>query len=43
SLLGWAGGLFFGVWGWAGVALYAGVLALAAGAAALLALRGAPG
>jgi predicted MFS family arabinose efflux permease len=43
SLLGWAGGLFFGVWGWTGVALYAGGLALLAGAAAALALRRAPG
>jgi YNFM family putative membrane transporter len=43
SLLGWAGGLFFGVWGWTGVALYAGGLALVAGAAAALTLRRAPG
>lgn len=43
SLLGWAGGLFFGLWGWTGVALYAGGLALAAGAAAALILRRAPG
>jgi predicted MFS family arabinose efflux permease len=42
SLLGWAGGLFFGSFGWPGVALFAGGLALLAGAAALLTLRGAP-
>ena len=43
SLLGWAGGLFFGAWGWTAVAAYAGGLALTAGAAAVLALRRAPG
>ncbi|MCG2621895.1 MFS transporter [Arthrobacter sp. I2-34] len=42
SLLGWAGGLFFGSFGWTGVALFAGVLALLAGTTALLLLRGAP-
>ncbi|WP_376766142.1 MFS transporter [Arthrobacter mobilis] len=43
SLLGWAGGLFFGAAGWPGVALFAGALALLAGTTAVLTLRGAPG
>ncbi|NMR30697.1 MFS transporter [Crystallibacter degradans] len=40
SLLGWAGGLFFVQFGWAGVAIFAAVLALFAGTTAVLALRG---
>ncbi|WP_223263314.1 MFS transporter [Arthrobacter sp. NamB2] len=43
SVLGWLGGLFFGQFGWAGVAVFSGSLAAAAGLLAVVALRGAPG
>ncbi|MFC3300407.1 Inner membrane transport protein ynfM [Arthrobacter agilis] len=43
SALGWVGGLFFGRYGWPGVAGFTGALALAAGVIAVVALRHAPG
>jgi YNFM family putative membrane transporter len=43
SVLGWLGGLFFGRFGWPGVAAFTGSLALAAGVLAVVALSGAPG
>ncbi|MHA7179113.1 MFS transporter [Arthrobacter sp. MDB2-24] len=43
SLFGWLGGLFFGQYGWPGVAAFTGTLAVVAGLLAVLGLRGAPG
>ncbi|WP_191997123.1 MFS transporter [Arthrobacter sedimenti] len=43
SLLGWLGGLFFGQFGWPGVAGFTGTLAVVAGLLAVVGLRGAPG
>lgn len=43
SIFGWMGGIFFGSFGWSGVAMFAAVLALLAGACAMAALPGAPG
>ncbi|MEV7648264.1 MFS transporter [Arthrobacter sp. NPDC089319] len=39
SLFGWAGGLFFGRFGWTGVAAFTAALAVIAGTTAVLALR----
>lgn len=43
SVLGWLGGLFFGQFGWPGVAAFSGCLASAAALLAVVVLRGAPG
>ncbi|MCU1632915.1 MAG: transporter [Micrococcaceae bacterium] len=43
SSLGWVGGLFFGHYGWIGVAGFTSALAITAGLLAVLVLRGAPG
>jgi YNFM family putative membrane transporter len=39
SVFGWAGGLFFGRFGWTGVVAFTAALAVIAGTTALLALR----
>ena len=38
SLLGWVGGIFFQIWGWAGLSAFVGVLLAAAAAAAAVVL-----
>lgn len=43
SVLGWLGGLFFGRFGWPGIASFAAALAVGAGVLAVAVLRGAAG